>query len=524
MTATSSQPVAGRFTSEGPTSSEAIERKCLILIFGASGDLTSRKLVPALFNLYKEKRIGEHVAVMGISRTKFSDEEFRKKVYDFQPEAYDEEGELWKKFRERLHYHPADAKDPDDWGGIRERAGELADEHGCGHNLLFYLSVSPEHFEPIINNIAASDMVTEGRRWCSINGDPTFQRVVVEKPFGHDPKSAVSLNRTLEKAFDESAIYRIDHYLGKELVQNMMVLRFANTIFEPIWNHHYIDHVQITASETVGVEGRGAYYDGPAGGAMRDMVQSHLLQVLSLVAMEPPVSLDAADIRTEKIKAFKALRVPHLEDVPGLAVRGQYGAGEAKGKMIPEYRDEEGVADDSQTDTFAAMTFHVDTWRWGGTPFYLRSGKAMPAKKTEIVLYFKPTPHCLFRETACELKPNQIVVNVQPDEGIRLRFEGKVPGSGMNIGDVVMDFDYVDQWQAQPPDSYATLLLDVIRGDQTLFKHRDEIEASWYAVQPVLDYWQNHPDLDLPNYAAGTWGPEAAERMMKDAGRYWRND
>jgi len=522
MTSTASTPAASHFA-QSPAR-EASQHKCLILIFGASGDLTRRKLVPALFHLYKQGQIGEHVAVMGISRTKFSDDEFRRKIYDFEPELYDGDAALWEKFAPRIHYHAADAKQRDDWAGIRERAGALAEEHGCGDNLLFYLSVSPEHFEPIINNIGASEMVTEGRRWCSINSDPTFQRIVVEKPFGHDPASAVALNRTLDRVFDESSVYRIDHYLGKELVQNMLVLRFANTIFEPIWNHNYIDHVQITASETVGVEGRGSYYDGPSGGAMRDMVQSHLLQVLSLVAMEPPVSLDAADIRTEKIKAFKALRVPRESDVPGLAIRGQYGAGEVGGETIPAYRDEDGVADDSQTDTFAMMTFHVDTWRWGGTPLYLRSGKAMKQKKTEIVLYFKPTPHCLFREAACDLKPNQIVVSVQPDEGIRLRFEGKVPGSGMNIGDVVMDFDYVDQWNAEPPDGYATLLLDCIRGDQTLFKHRDEIEASWFAVQPVLDYWKHNPDPELPNYAAGTWGPDAAEGVMRKAGRYWRND
>ena len=302
------------------------------------------------------------------------------------------------------------------------------------------------------------------------------------------------------------------------------MLRFANTIFEPLWGRDYIDHVQITASETVGVEGRGSYYDQPAGGAMRDMVQSHLLQVLSIVAMEPPVSMGAEDIRTEKIKVFKALRVPKDEEVPKIAVRGQYGPGAIKGEPIIGYREEEGVNPQSQRDTFAAMEFHVDTWRWGGVPFYLRSGKGMAAKKTEIVIYFKPTPHYLFREQTRKQKPNQIVIGIHPNEGIRIRFEGKEPGVGMKMNEVVMDFDYVKQWQVDPPDGYATLLHDCMRGDQTLFKHRDEIESSWNAVQPVLDHWEKNPQPDLPNYAAGTWGPPAADLMMQREGRYWRND
>ncbi len=304
----------------------------------------------------------------------------------------------------------------------------------------------------------------------------------------------------------------------------MMVLRLANTIFEPLWNRQYVDHVQITASETVGVEGQGSYYDSENGGAMRDMVQSHLLQVLSVVAMEPPVSMDAEDIRTEKIKVFKALRVPGAADVPNIAVRGQYGPGSIDGESVVGYRDNDGVNPESQTDTYAAMQFNVDTWRWGGVPFYLRSGKAMAAKRTEIVVYFKPTPHCLFREEAKKYKANQVIIGIHPDEGVRIRFEGKVPGLGMKIKDVVMDFNYVEQWKVEPPDGYATLLHDVMRGDQTLFKHRDEIESAWEAVQPVLDYWQENPQDDLPNYNAGTWGPSAADIMMARDGRYWHND
>lgn len=496
---------------------------CLIVIFGASGDLTKRKLIPALYDLFAEGRAPEHLGILGISRTDYTDESFREEVQSFDPDEYD--GGKWEDFAPRVHYFSADATKADDWPAIREAIEKTAEEHGTGQNIMFYLSLAPQYFEPVITHIGDSGLVTEGRQYCSI-GDPEqrpWQRIVVEKPFGSDPKSARHLNDTLAQTFDEEAIYRIDHYLGKELVQNLLVTRFANIIFEPIWNSNYIDHVQITANETVGVEGRGGYYDSPSGGALRDMVQSHLLQVLSLVAMEPPVLMDAADIRTEKIKVFKALRVPLKEEVAKIAVRGQYAAGEVDGETLPDYRDEEGTDPQSQTDTYAALMLHVDTWRWGGVPFYLRSGKAMAKKLTEIVIYFKPTPHCLFREQQCDLKPNQIVINVQPDEGIRLRFEGKVPGTGINIDHVEMDFDYVDQWKKEPPDAYAMLLYDVMRGDQTLFKHRDEIESSWLAVQPVLDYWKEHPQDDLPNYPAGTWGPEAADRMMTRAGRHWHN-
>ncbi|MEM9020275.1 MAG: glucose-6-phosphate dehydrogenase [Planctomycetota bacterium] len=494
---------------------------CLVVIFGASGDLTKRKLVPALYHLWDNGMIAENVAIIGVSRTKYTDDAWREELYEFASDSYDDA--KWAEFKNRIHYHAGDATKADDWPDIKDHLCELDKQHGTGGNILFYLSVSPRFFEPIIGNIGSAEMVTEGRKYCSIDGPGAWQRIVVEKPFGSDPASAAQLNRACASVFDEDAIYRIDHYLGKELVQNMLVLRFANAIFEPLWNQRYVDHIQITASETVGVEGRGGYYDSPAGGAMRDMVQSHLLQVLSVVAMEPPVSMDAADIRTEKIKVFKALRVPKPADVPHIAVRGQYSTGAVNGKPIPGYRENEGVAQDSQTDTYAAMQFSVDTWRWGGVPFYLRSGKAMAEKKTEIVIYFKPTPHCLFRDKARQAKPNQIVINVQPNEGVRLRFEGKVPGSGLKMKEVVMDFDYIKQWQTNPPDGYATLLHEAIRGDQTLFKHRDEIESAWDAVQPVLDYWAQNPQDDLPNYAAGTWGPPASELMMERAGRYWRN-
>ncbi|QQE12215.1 glucose-6-phosphate dehydrogenase [Planctomycetota bacterium] len=494
---------------------------CLIVIFGASGDLTKRKLIPALYSLWDTNQLPDNFAILGIARTEFSDDDYRDKLYQFTESSYDKT--KWQDFAKHVYYHAGDSTSDDDWPDLKRHMCDLAQSHDLGDNRLFYLAVGPQFFEPIINNIGAAELVTEGRRFCSLSEDRPWQRVVVEKPFGSDPKSAAHLNQVLANVFDEESIYRIDHYLGKELVQNLLVVRFANTLFEPVWNRQYIDHVQITASETVGVEGRGAYYDSPTGGAMRDMIQSHLLQVLSFMAMEPPIAFEAADIRTEKNKIFKALRIPKYEEVPKIAVRGQYGQGQIEGDPVIGYRDEKGVAPESQTDTFAALQLFIDTWRWGGVPFYLRSGKSMAQKKTEIVIYFKPTPHCLFKEQASKLKANQIVINVHPNEGIRVRFEGKVPGLGMKIKDVVMDFDYVKQWQVSPSDGYAILLNDCLRGDQMLFKHRDEIEISWKAVQPILDYWKDNPQDDLPNYNAGTWGPSAADIMMARDNRYWHN-
>jgi len=501
---------------------------CLIVIFGASGDLTKRKLIPSLYVLFEGGQMPPRFAVMGVSRSKLSDDEFRQRLYDFAREAgkpYDEDS--WREFVGHVHYHAADSTKGEDFAGIKKRIGELAKAHQTGENLLFYLSLAPQLYDDTIVNLGASGMVTEGKAWCSINhATRPWQRIVIEKPFGHDPESAAHLNRVLGRVFEEESIYRIDHYMGKELVQNLIVFRFANAIFEPIWTRNYIDHVQITASETVGVEARGGYYDSPSGGAMRDMVQSHLMQVLAIVAMEPPVSMRADDIRVQKTQILSAGRIPRVDDVPDIAVRGQYGPGQIHGRAVPGYRGEKNVDPDSQTDTYAALKVLLDTWRWEGVPFYLRSGKAMAKKLTQIVVNFKRTPHCLFREQVRgthSLPPNQIVINIQPDEGIDLRFEGKVPGLGMKIKSVEMEFDYVEQFQAEPPEAYATLLLDAMLGDQTLYKHRDEIETAWRLVQPVLDYWKENPRDDLPNYAAGTWGPSESDEMMAGAGAHWHN-
>jgi len=506
-----------------PVSSEL--EPCLIVIFGASGDLTKRKLIPALYDLYVGGQLPKNFAVLGISRSAIPDDDFRQRLEGFAKQfAHQFEDQTWRQFAKGIYYHAADSTKPDHYAPIKERMAALSKAHATGDNALLYLSMAPHLYEPTIEQIGAHHMVTEGQSWCSLDrGHSAWQRIVVEKPFGNDLESAAHLNRALGRVFQEESIYRIDHYMGKEIVQNMLVFRFANAIFEPIWNRNYIDHVQVTAAETVGVEGRGGYYDSPSGGAMRDMVASHLLQVMALVAMEPPVSMRADDIRQEKVKVLSAAQSPTPGEVPHVAVRGQYGPAGGDESVVG-YRQEPGVDAQSPTETYAAMQVLIDTWRWQGVPFYLRSGKCMAKKTTEIVIYFKPTPHCLFRDQACKiLNPNQIVINVQPDEGIRLRFEGKVPGSGMNIKDVVMDFDYIEQFNAKPPQAYATLLLDAIRGDQTLYKHRDEIEQAWRIVQPVLDYWQQNPQDGLSSYESGAWGPAASDDMLRRDHRHWHN-
>jgi len=497
---------------------------CLIVIFGASGDLTKRKLVPALYDLYVSGLMPSRFAIMGVSRSPYSDGEFREYLETHaQQFAHHYDATQWSSFATALHYHAGDSTKSEDFPAIHERMNELRQLHSIGENVLFYLSVAPRLYDAIINNIGAHGLVTEGKRWCSLDRlHRPWQRIVVEKPFGHDVESAAHLNRVLGRNFEDEDVFRIDHYLGKETVQNLMAFRFANAIFEPLWNRQYIDHVQITAAETVGVEGRGGYYDGPDGGAMRDMIQSHLLQLMALVAMEPPVQFRADDIRSETTKILNAVRIPSESDVPSCAVRGQYTAGEMADEAVPGYREEPGVDPQSRTETYAAMQLWIDTWRWQGVPFYIRSGKRLPKKTTEVVVNFRPTPHRLFGDKLGQsVRENQIVMNLQPNEGIRLRFEGKVPGIGMKIGSVVMDFDYAQQFQAKAPDAYATLLLDAMRGDQTLFKQREELEQAWRIVQPVLDYWEQRSTEPVPGYSAGTWGPAEAEQLLARDERHW---
>jgi glucose-6-phosphate 1-dehydrogenase len=497
---------------------------CLLVIFGASGDLTKRKLIPSLYDLFCTGQLPERLAVLGLSRTGHDDESFRQYLEPHVKQfAQHFAPERWAQFARRVHYLASDATKLEAFPQIEQRLDELQQAHGTGQNLLFYLSVAPKLYEPIISNIGHRELVTEGKRWCSLNEEARpWQRIVVEKPFGHDASSAAHLNRVLGRVFEDEDVFRIDHYLGKETVQNLMVFRFANAIFEPIWSRQYIDHVQITAAETVGVEGRGSYYDGPQGGAMRDMIQSHLLQLMALVAMEPPVQFRAADIRAETTKVLNAAYQPRPEDVANMAVRGQYTAGEIHGDPVPGFGEEPGISPDSRTETYAALKVMIGTWRWQGVPFYLRSGKRLRGKTTEVVVNFRPTPHRLFGEGRGQsVRENQIVMNLQPNEGIRLRLDGKVPGTGMQIGQVVMDFDYAKQFQAEAPDAYATLLLEVMRGDQTLFKQREELEQAWRLVDPVLAYWQTHDRGRIPKYSAGTWGPPEADQLLEAEGRGW---
>ncbi len=498
---------------------------CVLVIFGASGDLTSRKLIPALYDLSVTKALPEACRVLGVSRTEMSDDEWRDKLEPWVREhAKRFDPGAWAAFARRIHYVAGSATDPEIYPSLARRVGELA-VRASTTNVLFYLSVAPSLAGPIIECIDGARLVQEGRRWCSINRETMpWQRVVVEKPFGSDLESAAARNRALGPVFEEDAIYRIDHYLGKELVQSLLVFRFANTIFEPLWNQQYIDHVQITAAETVGVGRRAAYYDEV--GAVRDMIQSHLLQVAALVAMEPPTSFRNHHIRQEKLKVLDAIEPIPADRLAERAALGQY-AGDAK---EPAYHKIEDVSPQTKTETFAAVALRFGNWRWAGTPFYLRTGKRLAAKRTEVVIQFKQPPARLFEHPhqagapSSERPANRIVIEIAPRGSVSLRFEGKVPGSGMRLDTVAMDFDYAKRFGVEPVEAYGPLILDVMRGDQTLFQHRYEVESAWRAVMPLLG-----PD-SAPirngihaNYAPGSWGPPQADRLLAADGRAWHN-
>lgn len=501
---------------QDPIRFERRVRPCAVVIFGANGDLTKRKLIPALYRLAYERRLPPGFAVIGNSRTPMSHDEFREKMRESVKQFLEDspfEEPVWKDFASGLYYESGDLKDPQCYAAIASRLAEIESTRQTGGNVLFYLSTQPSHYTVVIEGLAASGLA-RGNGW---------RRVVVEKPFGHDLTSARELDKEIHSAFPEEEVYRIDHYLGKETVQNILAFRFGNGIFEPVWNRNYISHVQITAAESIGVEGRGAYYQ--EAGALRDMIQNHLLQIMATVAMETPGVFEPTAVRDERAKLLRSIHVLKPEEVPANSVAGQYGGSSVGGQNLVGFRQEPGVDPNSSTDTYAAVTFFVENWRWAGVPFYIRSGKRLARRVTDIAIQFHSAPHSVFsmqnQDGAQWAGPNLLVLRVQPEEGISLRFLSKLPGTGMKLRPVSMDFKYGSSFGVRSPAAYETLLVDAMTGDATLYTRQDMVDASWLAVQPILDDWAGRR-LQFPNYAAGSWGPEESNQMLARRGHEWR--
>ena len=477
-----------------------------IVIFGASGDLTHRKLIPALYNLYKIGRLSENFSVLGVARSELNDETFREKMREALIHNEETTPETLDAFCSHLYYQAVNTFDAQDYGKLVPRLDELHDKYQTCGNTLYYMSTPPSLYGVIPECLAAHGLNTEEYGW---------KRIIVEKPFGYDEKTAQALDVQIHRFFEEHQIYRIDHYLGKETVQNLLVLRFSNGWFEPLWNRNFIDYVEITGAESIGVEERGGYYDG--SGAMRDMFQNHLLQVLAMVAMEPPAIINANSMRDEVAKVMHSLRPLTAEDMEHNLVLGQYTASEINGKMAKGYLEEKGVPADSRTETYIALRCEIENWRWAGVPFYVRTGKRLPARVTEIVIHFKTTPHPVFSQNAPE---NKLIIRIQPDEAISMRFGLKKPGAGFEAKEVSMDFRYADLAGAQVLTAYERLLLDAMKGDATLFARTDAVHAAWKFVQPILDYKANGGRVH--EYEAGTWGPVAADKLIAKHGKVWR--
>jgi len=484
---------------------------CALVIFGASGDLTARKLFPALYSLAVRRLLPERFGVIGVARTEQTTEQWaaamEAAIKEFARDEFDES--VWATIAGGLRYVATDFADDEGQDAVAAQLNELDEARGTEGNRVYYMAVPPAAFETIVNEL--------GERRDSVNeGASGWTRLIVEKPFGHDRASAQALNETLLRWFSEAEVFRIDHYLGKETVQNMLALRFANGIFEPIWNRQFIDHVQITVAESIGVGGRAGFYE--SAGAIRDIFQNHLLQLVALTAMEPPIDFTADSVRNEKVKVLRALHTPGPKNV----VRGQYGRGFVEGEDVPGYREEDGIASDSMTETYFAAKLYVDNWRWADTPFYVRTGKRLPRRETEIAIQFKRAPHPPFQETSADaLRPNVLLVHVQPDEGVSLAIGAKVPGQGMTIRNVNMDFLYGGSFRTGLPEAYERLILDAMLGDATLFTRIDEVEEQWSLVDTIIAGWQRDRQ-SFPNYPAGTWGPASSDDLLHRDGRSWR--
>jgi glucose-6-phosphate 1-dehydrogenase len=486
---------------------------CVMVIFGASGDLTKRKLFPALYNLAAANLLPKEFAIVGYAYASGTDDSFRTQLTQDMKELATNpiDQHVWAWFLERIHYVQGDFQDPAGFQRLSTKLTEVEKDHGTQGNRFFYLAVAPKFFAEVVRQLGNAGLASEDKG--------KYARVVIEKPFGRDLQSAKQLNREIKQVLEEKQIYRIDHYLGKETVQNLLVFRFSNSIAEPLWNRNLIDHVQITAGETVGVEHRGGYYE--TSGALRDMVPNHLFQLLSLVAMEPPISFEADAVRDKQAEVLRAIQPPAPEDVLTKMVRGQYGPS-VRGPQMAGYREEPDVAADSNVETFVALKFTIDNWRWADVPFYLRTGKRMPKRVTEIAIHFRRTPFVLFRNTPVkDLQANKMLVHIQPREGISIQMGAKIPGPIMNIGQVNMDFDYAREFHSAPATGYERLLHDCMLGDQTLFQRADMVETGWGVIEPIQEVWKALPG-HFPNYAAGTWGPDAANVLIGRDGREWR--
>jgi glucose-6-phosphate 1-dehydrogenase len=492
---------------------EKVPDPSLLLLFGATGDLAHRKVIPALYHLWRTNLLPHEFVLLAIGRRPFDDETFIAEVHASLEQfsrvlPLDEPA--WSSFSERIRYHRLDFADPAGFDDLAKRCDEFDKEHGTRGNRLFYLATQPSQFAEIVAQLGRVGLDHE-------HHDGGWRRVVIEKPFGHDYESAKRLNREVGKVFRETQVYRIDHYLGKETVRNLLVFRFGNGIFEPLWNRRYVDHVQITVAESIGIENRGAFYEET--GASRDVLQNHLLQLVSLVAMEPPATFEAEALRDEKVKVLRA--IAPLEPATEV-VRGQYGPGWVAAEAVPGYRQEKDVAPESETETYVAARLMIDDWRWSGVPFYVRTGKRLPKRTTEIAIQYREVPHRLFRDAGADPDPNLLAIRIQPDEGIMLRFGAKVPGLGLNVRSVTMDFTYGSAFSVDSPDAYETLILDALQGDASLFTRADEVEEAWSIVDPIIDAWASSPPPDFPNYDAGTWGPPEAEELLAREGRRWR--